>query len=252
MTPYPPVRSVEPVSSILEDVYHEIHGRKSQNWQHCDVQFRGLCGQKPRSTREVCRYWKPSIHQRVLYLSSLCVIFLVDRHLYRYGLTHFWSHAASYSCFFRLDVPVLNVCPGSYFRWLQLQHRSGLTCVCVAAVFCRVAHFVKQLPFGSIGLQSHLVEVCLEPWLAVVETWGRWSQKEVGSAEDYNLSYKSKWNEWQPTCTFNSNWILLHIGALCVAARDFNGRAIPVWRFDVVSLFPGIHGDEWQSVSHIW
>jgi hypothetical protein len=35
----------------------------------------------------------------------------------------------------------------------------------------------------------------------------------VGSAEDYLVSYKSKWNEWHTTCTFNSRRILESIAA---------------------------------------
>jgi len=50
--------------------------------------------------------------------------------------------------------------------------------------------------------------------------------KEVGSPEDYIVSYKSKWNEWQPTCIFNSSWIRLCIAALRIAARDSNGPPI--------------------------
>jgi len=43
----------------------------------------------------------------------------------------------------------------------------------------------------------------------------------VGSPEDYIVTYKLKCNEWQPTCTFNSSWILLRI-----AAGDSNGPLI--------------------------
>jgi len=82
-----------------------------------------------------------------------------------------------------------------------------LTVVCVATVSHWVGHCLKQLLFGSIRLQSHLVEVYLEPWLDVVEWWGRWLWKEGGSPEEDIVSYKSKWNEWQLTCTFISSWI---------------------------------------------
>jgi len=53
------------------------------------------------------------------------------------------------------------------------------------------------------------------------------------------VSYKSKWNEWQPTCTFNSSWVLLHIGALRIAAGDSNGCAISVSRSDVFFCLQG-------------
>jgi len=42
----------------------------------------------------------------------------------------------------------------------------------------------------------------------------------------YTLLMKSKWNEWLPTCTFNSRWIRLHIAALHIAAGDSNSPAI--------------------------
>jgi len=126
-------------------------------------------------------------------------------------------------CFYLL---FSNVHRGSYFRWLQLERRGSLTDVCGAAVSGWVAHCSKRLSFGSIWRQSDLVGVFLEPWLAVVEWWGRWSWKEVGSPEEYIVSYKSKWNEWQPTCTFNSSWIWLCIAALRIAAGDSNSPAI--------------------------
>jgi len=161
-----------------------------------------------------------------LNIPQLCIILLVDRPLHQYGLTQIGLHAAAHSCGFRLYIHGLNVRPGSDFRWVQLQHRGELTGVCIAAVSHRVAHCLKRLSFGSIRLHSHLVEVFLEPSLAVVEWWGRWSRKEVGSPEEYIVSYKSKWNEWQPTCTFNSSWIWLRIGSLRIAAGDSNGPAI--------------------------
>jgi len=139
---------------------------------------------------------------------------------------HIRSHAASYSCCYWFHVLFLNVHPGSYFRCLQLQRQGGLSGVSVAAVPHRVAHCLKRLSFSSILIQAHLVEVFLEPWLAGVEWWGRCSRNKVGSPEDYIVSQKSKWNEWQPTCTFNSSWIRLHIAALCIAAADTNSPMV--------------------------
>jgi len=119
-----------------------------------------------------------------------------------------------------------NVHPGSYFWWLQLQRRGEQAGVCIAAVSHWVAHCLKCLSFCLIRLQLHLVEVFLEPCLAVVECWGRWSRNGVGSPEDFIVSYKSKWNEWQPTCTLVSRWIRLCIAALRIAAGDSNSPAI--------------------------
>jgi hypothetical protein len=107
-----------------------------------------------------------------------------------------------------------------------LQCRGGLPGVGVAAVSCRVAHCLIRLSFNLIWLQSHPLELCSEPWHDVVERWGRWLWKEVGSAEDYIVSYKSKWNERLPTFTFNSCGILLGIGALSITEGDSNSRAI--------------------------
>jgi len=204
------------------------------------------------STIEVCRYRKRQIGHVALYVPWLCVIFSVDRRLHRYELTHIRSHAASYSSWLRFHLPFWNVRPQSHYQWLLLQGRGGLSGVCVDAVSRRVMHCLKRLLFGSIRLQLHLGEVLQEPWLAVVEMWGRWSWNEVGSAEFYIVSYKSKWNEWQPTCTFNSSWMLLHIGQLRIAAADSNGHAISVSRSNVVCLFTGIHPDERQLIYHVW
>jgi len=151
---------------------------------------------------------------------------LVDRHLNRSGWTHVWWHTAWCSCCLRIFIPFWNVRHGSYFRWLQFQLRCGLHGVCIAAVSHGVAHWMKRLSFCLIWLQSHHVHVSQEPWSAVVERWGRWSRKEVGSREDYTDSYKSKWKKWQPTCTFKSSWILLSITTLRIATWETNGPTI--------------------------
>jgi len=180
----------------------------------------------PWSTMEVSCCRQRYIGHAALYVPQLFVILLVDRRLHRYGLTHIRLHAASSSCCLWFYVVFSNVRPGSYIWWLQLQHRGEPTSVCVAAVSPGVAHRWKSLSFGSIPLQSQLVEVFLEPWPAVMEWWGRWSRREVGSPEDYIVSYESKWNKWQPTCTFNSREIQLCIAALQIAAGDSNSPAI--------------------------
>jgi len=200
--------------------------RKSHNWRHRDVQIRGLCRQSPWSTMEVSCFGQRQIGHVALYLPQQCVILLVDRHLHRCGLTHIRSHAASDSCCVRISVPFSNVRPGSYFQWLQSHRHGEWIGICVAGVSHQGAHHFKRLSLCSIRLQSHLVEVFLEPLLAVVEWWGRWLRKEVGSPEDYTVCYKSRWNEWQPTFTFNASWIQLCIVALRIAAGDSNVPAI--------------------------
>ena len=167
---------------------------------------------------EVSRYRQRFISLLACYVPQLCITLSVDRRLHRCGLTHIASHASSYCCWFRFYLLFLIVHPGSYFLWQQLQHRGGLTCVCVAAVSHWVAHCVNHLSFSSIRLQSHLVEVFLEPSLAVVEWWRRWSRNEVGCPEEYIIRFKSKCNEWQPTCTFNWSGIWQRMAGLHIAA----------------------------------
>jgi len=144
----------------------------------------------PWSTMEVSCYGQQWIGHVALYVPQLCIILLFDRRLDWYGLTHIWSHAASYSACIQFSVLLPNVRPGSSFRWLQLQRCGELTGVCVAAMSHWVAHCLKSLSFGSIQLQSDLVGVYLEPWLAVVQWWGWWSRNKVGSPEDYVVQVK--------------------------------------------------------------
>jgi hypothetical protein len=49
-------------------------------------------------------------------------------------------HAAAYYCGVQFYILFVNVRPGIYFRWRQLQRRGGLTGVCIAAVSQRGAH----------------------------------------------------------------------------------------------------------------
>jgi len=105
---------------------------------------------------------------------------------------------------------------------------------------------LKRLLFGSIGPRLLWVDVFLQPWLDGVEPWGRWPRSEVGSAEDYIVNYKSKWNEWQPTCRFNSSWIRRHIGSLRIVAGDSDSRPIctkSVW----CCLFVYTNTSRWTS-----
>jgi hypothetical protein len=200
----------------------------------------------PWLTMEICRYRKRKIGHSALYIPLLCIMFLVSLRLHRYALNHIRSHASSTTCCVQFNVPFFNVSAGWYVRCLHLEQCGGLTGVYIAAVSRQVAHSVKSLTLSLIRRTLHIEEVFQEAWLAVVETWGRWSRKDVGSAEDFILCSKYKWNEWEPTCMFNSKWILLHI-----AARDCNDHAISVSRSDVGCLITGIHQHERQRISRV-
>jgi len=58
---------------------------------------------------------------------------------------------------------------------------------------------MKRLLIGSNGIHSHLAQVYVEAWLAVVEKVRKMIMKEVGSPEEYIVSFKSKQNEWEYT-----------------------------------------------------
>jgi hypothetical protein len=66
-------------------------------------------------------------------------------------------------------VILLNVRPAGCFRWLRLQRHGVLNSVCIAAVPQPGVHWRKRPSFGSIGIESHLAEVFVEPSLDVVE-----------------------------------------------------------------------------------
>lgn len=175
---------------------------------------------------EVCLYPKCQLGRAACYILQTCVIGIVNHHWHWYGLSHIRLHAASYSCSFLFYVTFLHLRQGSYCRWLRLQHRSVQIGVCIHSVSCHVVCCLKRLWFGSIWPQWNLVAVFLKPWLHCVERCGRWSRNQLGRAADYMVSYQSKWNEWQWTCTVNSCWILLCIVALLISAEDTNSRTM--------------------------
>jgi hypothetical protein len=89
--------------------------------------------------------------------------------LHRYGATYNWSHAASCCCMVWFVLLRLNVHLAWCYLWLQLQHRCGLPCVCVAAVSQQCAYLMKHPSFSRILIQSHGADVFVEPWIVVVE-----------------------------------------------------------------------------------
>jgi len=108
----------------------------------------------PWSTMAVSRYGQRWIGHIALYVPQLCVTLLVDRRLHRYELTHIWSHAPSHSSCFQFYVLLLNVHPGSYFRWLQLQRCGGITgvwCCCVSPGGALVEAPVVRLDLALIA-----------------------------------------------------------------------------------------------------
>jgi hypothetical protein len=96
-----------------------------------------------------------------LYVLQLRVLLLVDSGRHQSELIGIPSHAASYSYTYWFYVLFSNMSPGSHFWYLELQSRSGVTGVYVAAP--RVGYWLKRLSFRLIPLQFHLVEVFLEP-----------------------------------------------------------------------------------------
>ena len=158
--------------------------------------------------------------------------------------TSMWSDLHLIACSF-----LLLLRPGSYFWWLQLQRRGGLTGVCVAAVSQPGAHSMKCPWSGSIRIQSPQAEVFVEPWLAVVETvrkvipkngksWGIYGKLQVTmewmTVDLYVLlmiyptadSYRLKWIQTDPQFTVSLS--------------------------DVVCSFTAIHWRERQLKSHVW
>jgi hypothetical protein len=95
-------------------------------------------------------------------LNLLLTLSLVNCCVPIYILTHIQLSAVSYLYWFRFYIPVSNLWPGSYFRWLQLQHCSVITGVCGAAMSRQVVQWTKRLAFRLIRLQSHMDEVFRE------------------------------------------------------------------------------------------
>ena len=97
------------------------------------------------------------------------------------------------SCCFLIYKQFLTVGLGSYFWCLQLQHRGGLSGVCVAVDSQRVAYQMKLPSLFSILFHSHLAVVVVEPWFAAVEVnrWWWWNEEESPEEEDNETTGKS-------------------------------------------------------------
>ena len=201
----------------------------------------------PSLTMEVCHCGQRYIGRGALHVHQLYIIFLVDCLLYRYGATHIPLHAAAYYCCVLSYVLFSNVRPSPYFGWQQLQRRGGLTGVCIAAVSQPGVHWMKQLSFGWIQIVSHRAEVCVEPWLAVVEQVRQMITKSAQSWVIYSKLQVTR--EWM---TVNSHILL----KLYPAAYRCKLHVIPTvpWfaasRSDDVCLFVCLQG--YLQVNDSW
>jgi len=121
------------------------------------------------STMEVSHCWQRWIGHRALYIHQVYIVWLVYRLLYQYGATHIPLHTAAYYRYIRFYEWIWNVCSRPYFWCLRLQRRGALSSVYVGAVSQPGEHWRKRPSFGSIWIESHWVEVFVDPWVAVVE-----------------------------------------------------------------------------------
>jgi hypothetical protein len=96
---------------------------------------------------EVSHLGQRYIGHVALNVAQLYMLLTVNPNLLRYGFGHIRLHADADSWFFQFYVPCLTVSHGSYVWELQLQHPSGLTGVCVAAVSHWLAHWMKCVVF---------------------------------------------------------------------------------------------------------
>jgi len=162
------------------------------------------------------------------------MIFFVNRLLHRYGVTHIRSHEDSYNCCVQFYLLLLTVRPGLYFRWLQLQHRAGLTGICFTAVFQPEAHSMKHPSCSSIWIQSRRAELFVERWLAVVEKVRKMITKSGKFWEIYSKLQVTM--EWMTVNLYILPWFYS-------AAYRCNLQVIPtvpccgVSRSDVICLF---------------
>jgi len=187
--------------------------------------------------------------------SSLCT--LAEHHIGSWpSSTSIWidSHPIAYFFSFLLHLVlrtvfkcvawvIFSVATIAASRWTN----HCLCCCCVSPVGALVVVPVVRLDSAPIA-PGWSVSVAMTCSCGKVR---KMITKEVGSPEDYIVSYKLKWNEWQPTCIFNSSWILVHIAPLRRDAGDSKGPAMCSMSVRCCLFVPGIHRDELQLISHV-
>ena len=77
---------------------------------------------------------------------------------------------------------IFNCASWVIFLSLYWQCCSGLTADCIAAAFEQMAHGIKLLSFGLILIRSQLVELCMEPLLAIGENVRKIMTKRSGKS----------------------------------------------------------------------
>jgi hypothetical protein len=105
----------------------------------------------PSSIMEVCHWGPRSIGHGTFYISQLDIILLVDRLLHRYGANHIQLHAAAYYFGVRFYILFLNVCPGPYFRWQQLQR---CTYWCLRCCWVSARGSLDEAPVVRLSLEE--------------------------------------------------------------------------------------------------
>jgi hypothetical protein len=101
---------------------------------------------------------------------------------------------------------------------------------------CRLLIELDRFWSAWFGLSPPLLRCLWSHNLLIVKRRGRWWLNEVGSPEKYIVSFKSKWNEWQPTCRYTTWYILLHIATGCRGYSPFRN-----WQVIGPMLFVSLH-----------
>jgi len=149
----------------------------------------------PYSTMEISQSRLLNIGHMTIYIYTLCIIQSLHCHLPLYRFTLIVLHAASDSCCLPFYRPFQNVWLRSYLWSLHFLHRGGSTAICIVTVSPRAAHQMNCLLVGSIRIRSHLAEVFKVLWFAGVAMERNMMTKEMGSPEEYIVSFKSKRNQ---------------------------------------------------------
>ena len=171
--------------------------RAAMNWSHSSLRTPAVC---------YIINWRPcTLIWQHLHLIACCLLFLPSLIL-----------RTIFRCASRVMFVVAAFAVSQWSRW-------GLHCSWVSVVGVLEEAPVVLLksvpPSPCWGDYGAMICCCGSEEMTMTKrsgkSWGRSKPKQVGSPEEYIVSFKSKWHAKQPTWLFYTRLLLLRIAACC-------------------------------------